>query len=74
MRKPLRQADRSDGLAFTGGGRGRGRDDDQFAAALETGIGKKLEPDFAAIRADLLEILIRKFEFACYRLNREKRL
>src|SRR5215472_762854 len=74
MRKPLRQADGGDGLAFTGGCRGRGRDNDQFAAALESGIGKKLEPDFAAVRADPLEIFIRKFEFACYRFNREKRI
>ena len=72
MRKPLRQADGSDGFAFAGGGRGRGGDDDKFAAAFEGGIGKNLEPDLAAVRADLLEIFIGKIEFACYRLNREK--
>src|SRR5215472_12481109 len=72
MRKPLRQADGSDGFAFTGGRRGRSRDDDKFAAALEGGIGKKFESHFAAVRANLLEIFIRKVEFALYRLNRER--
>src|SRR6266481_6238368 len=70
----LRQADGSDGLAFSRG-RGGGRsDDDQFSTALECGVGEQLQLDFSALRSPLFKIFFRNFEFACYRLNRKKRL
>ena len=72
MRKALREADGSDRLSVTGWGGCRGRDDNKFAALVEGGIGEQFEPDFATVWAYLLEIFLRNFEFAGYRLNRKK--
>src|SRR5215472_14987580 len=72
MRQALREADRRDRFALAGGGRGRCRDDNQLAAALESGIAKKFEVNFAAFRANGLEVLIGDFKFACYFANRKK--
>lgn len=72
MRQALREADGGDGFSFASGGRGGCRDDDHFAAALERGIGEQFEPDFAAFRANLLEILVGEFQFERDFANREK--
>jgi hypothetical protein len=72
MRKALGEAYGGDRFAFAGCGWGSRGDNDQLAAPLERGIGKKFETNFAAFRANLLEILIGKFEFARYFANREK--
>ena len=72
MGKALRQTDSRDGFAFARGGRRCGRDDDELAPPHKSGIREQFEANFAAVRANLLEIFFRNSEFAGYRLNREK--
>src|SRR5438094_5998906 len=72
VRQALRKADGRNRFALASrGGRSR-RDDDQLAAPLERGIGQQFEADFAAFRANWLEILIGELEFARYFANQEK--
>src|SRR5437764_5082884 len=72
VRQALRKADGRNRFALASrGGRSR-RDDDQLAAPLERGIGQQFEADFAAFRANWLEILIGELEFARDFANREK--
>src|SRR5207248_6850647 len=72
VRQALRKADGRNRFALASrGGRSR-RDDDQLAAPIERGIGQQFEADFAAFRANLLEILIGELEFARDFANREK--
>ena len=47
---------------------------EQNLAALEGGIGEHLQLDLSALRSQWFKIFFWNFEFACYRLNRKKRL
>src|ERR1700722_7268472 len=57
QRQTLGQADGGDRLAFAGSGRGVGRDQNQFSAALKSGIGQKFQPQLGSERSQLFEIL-----------------